>query len=299
MLNFGVDNFDNVSDDNNMFIRRGISFCHRDYDKLTEPYTVMSGFMPSGPIHLGHKMVIDQIVYHQNIGAQSKIVIADVEAHVTRGIPWDKCEEICANYIHHAKKLGFKGSFEWQSDIENFGLEKQISGMVNFSTLRAIYGFTDSTSVAQMNTVITQCADILSIPGPVLIPAGIDQDPHIRLARDIARKLGFELPSAIYHTYMKGLKNGKMSSSISDSYVSLDDNYETLKPKIMNMYTGGQNSISKQVMYGGNPEVCTVYELCKVHLLEDDNDLLGMYENCKLGNMLCGGCKVKVLELMS
>ena len=51
--------------------RRGIVFAHRDFDRIAraqhdgEKYGVLTGLMPSGKMHLGHKMVIDQVKWFQ------------------------------------------------------------------------------------------------------------------------------------------------------------------------------------------------------------------------------------------
>jgi tryptophanyl-tRNA synthetase len=62
---------------------------------------------------------------------------------------------------------------------------------VNLSTMRAIYGFNDQTNLSHMHAPLVQAADILHPqlklgPMPVVVPVGIDQDPHIRLCRDLA-----------------------------------------------------------------------------------------------------------------
>jgi len=57
-----------------MYMRRRVIFGHRDYEQIAEamrtgaPFSVMDGFMPSGKVHLGHKMVMDQIIWHQQMG---------------------------------------------------------------------------------------------------------------------------------------------------------------------------------------------------------------------------------------
>ena len=59
--------------------RRGIIFAHRDLDNVLEsrkagrPFGVLSGLMPSGQIHLGHKMVIDQAKWFQELGGDVTI----------------------------------------------------------------------------------------------------------------------------------------------------------------------------------------------------------------------------------
>ena len=70
--------------------RRGIIFAHRNLDNVLEarnagrPFGVLSGLMPSGQIHLGHKMVIDQARWYQELGGDVTITVADLEAHATR-----------------------------------------------------------------------------------------------------------------------------------------------------------------------------------------------------------------------
>ena len=42
---------------------------------------------------------------------------------------------------------------------------------------------------------------------PVLIPLGVDQDPHFRLTRDIAQKIGKPKPALIHNIMIPGLKD--------------------------------------------------------------------------------------------
>ncbi|MFB6147327.1 MAG: tryptophan--tRNA ligase, partial [Candidatus Nanohaloarchaea archaeon] len=62
-------------------------------------------------------------------------------------------------------------------------------------------------------------------PKPTVVPVGIDQDPHIRLTREVARKYRRELykPASTYNKFMRGLQGGKMSSSDEKSYIALTD----------------------------------------------------------------------------
>ena len=65
----------------------------------------------------------------------------------------------------------------------------------NVSELAAIYGFDGETDVSHIQSVLTQMADILypqlDGPTPTVIPVGPDQDPHVRLARDLARRMRY------------------------------------------------------------------------------------------------------------
>ena len=64
----------------------------------------MTGLMPSGQMHLGHKMVIDQVRWFQEQGADVTIAVADLEANATRGYSLAECrkialEEYVSNYV--------------------------------------------------------------------------------------------------------------------------------------------------------------------------------------------------------
>jgi tryptophanyl-tRNA synthetase len=183
------------------FMRREIVIGHRDYGLILDaienkkPFHVLSGFMPSGYPHLGHLMVMKEMVWHVNQGGTGYMAVADREAHAVRNIPWEKCRAYAREYLKCLYALGFEGTHYYQSTNNALkDLAFEAATKANFSDLHAIYGFSRETAVAHAMSVITQVADILypqldSVPAPTIVPVGIDQDPHIRLTRDIAHKL--------------------------------------------------------------------------------------------------------------
>jgi tryptophanyl-tRNA synthetase len=183
------------------FMRRGIVVGHRDYHQIAtairnhSPFHILTGFMPSGHPHLGHLMVMKEVVWHVEQGGNGYVTIADREAHAVRGISWEKCKEFGKEYLTCLYALGFEGQTYSQSKNERLkDLAFEAATKVNFSELSAIYGFSPETDLAHADCVITQVADILypqidREPAPTIVPVGIDQDPHIRLTRGIAHKL--------------------------------------------------------------------------------------------------------------
>lgn len=183
------------------FISRGVVVGHRDYRVIAEairdkrPFHILTGFMPSGHPHLGHLMVMKEVVWHVQQGGSGYITIADREAHAVRDISWQQCEHFGKEYLQCLFALGYRGRTYFQSRNNALkDLAFEAATRVNFSELQAIYGFSDETSLAHAESVITQVADILfpqvdSYPAPTLVPVGIDQDPHIRLTRGISHKL--------------------------------------------------------------------------------------------------------------
>ena len=207
---FGISRFKEIVDrieEPYRYMRRDIIVGHRGYEEVVKAmnertkFAVMSGFMPSGKVHLGGKMVMDEIIWHQRMGGDAFACIADMESHSVRGIPWSKCREIGLNeYILSLVALGFdpdKGHIYFQSGDKRLrDLAFELGKVVNFSELSAIYGFSGDVNISHMISVLVQNADILQPqllefggPKPVVIPVGIDQDPHIRLTRDIASRM--------------------------------------------------------------------------------------------------------------
>ncbi len=385
---FGISKFDDLLDripNPHRYMRRHVIFGHRSYDTVLnamlagKPFAAMSGFMPSGRAHLGHKMVMEEIIWHQQQGGEAFLAIADMEAHAVRGKSWKDCREFGINeYILSAIALGFEpgehGHIYFQSKSANVkDLSFELGIKANFSELSAIYGFNGETNIAHMVSAITQSADILQPqlaefggPKPVVIPVGADQDPHIRLTRGLAYKVNmfvveerkgeekeyisvrgkaaprealaeiakrtggrlyeehvdvfarsfhevesvvrdvelkyggyaFMPPASTYHKFMTGLQGGKMSSSIPESYIALTDTPEDGAKKVMRAKTGGRVTQEEQSKLGGEPGVCTVYELLLFHLIENDNELNEVYNLCVGGRRTCGACKKDAAERM-
>ncbi|MDX1747221.1 MAG: tryptophan--tRNA ligase, partial [Halobacteriales archaeon] len=215
---FGIEEFDEVLPsvpNPHYLMRRGVIFGHRDYRRVTdalredEDAAVLSGFMPTGDPHIGHKMVFDEIIWHQQQGADAYGLIADLEAHAARGLSWDEIDEHTESYLLSLLALGFdpeEGEVYRQStnrEVQDLAFE--LGTKANFSELQAIYDFDGETNVSYMESVVTQMADILypqlEEPRPTVIPVGPDQDPHMRLARDLAARMRFFKVTEAYASF--------------------------------------------------------------------------------------------------
>jgi len=203
---FGIEEFEELLDgvpSPHYLMRRGVIFGHRDYEPVAEamredePFAALSGFMPTGDPHIGHKLVFDEIIWHQQRGGDAYGLIADLEAHSARGMTWDEIDEHARDYVLSLLALGFdpeEGTLYRQSDNREVqDLAFELGAEANFSELGSIYGFDGETDVSHMQSVVTQMADILypqvaDEPKPTVIPVGPDQDPHMRLARDLAAR---------------------------------------------------------------------------------------------------------------
>ena len=204
---FGLSSMDGVSIDSpSRLHRRGVVFAHRDLDmtlrakKSGDPFGVLTGLMPSGRMHLGHSMVIDQVNWFQEQGGDVTIAVADLESTATRGISLAEGRKIAAEeYVSYYAALGLdpeKTTVYFQSErsiVQKLGF--QLGKRTNLSELEAIYGFDGSTNLAHVQAPLVQAGDILHPQldeygglRPIVVPVGIDQDPHLRLTRGLASK---------------------------------------------------------------------------------------------------------------
>ncbi|KYK34700.1 MAG: tryptophan--tRNA ligase [Thermoplasmatales archaeon SG8-52-3] len=188
-----------------MLLRRGVIFGHRGFNLIKDsvnkkkPWAILTGLMPSGRMHLGHKMVIDEVIYYQNIGADINIAVADIEAFATRGYTLQETKDFALNeYIPNYIALGLnpeKCRIYFQSKLtEVKDLGYILGKKINWSQMQATYGFNGQTNMAHIFSPLVQTGDILHVQlekfggnRPTLVPVGVDQDPHIRLSRDIAQ----------------------------------------------------------------------------------------------------------------
>ncbi|MDI6881240.1 MAG: tryptophan--tRNA ligase [Methanothermobacter sp.] len=325
MENFGIKPFKEILDkieDPHWLMRRGIIFGHRDYERILtainegKDFAIVTGMMPSGRMHIGHKMIVDQLVWYDEHGAEIYIPIADMESYSARDIDFEESRELAIKeYISSYIALGLdltQDNIHVYLQSENLLVEDLayiFAKKVNFNELRAIYGFTGSTNMAHVYVPLIQAADILHPqleeyggPRPTLVPVGPDQDPHIRLTRDIASRLqkryGFILPSSTYHRFMRGLTGGKMSSSKPATAIFLTDTPDQIEWKVKNAKTGGRETLEEQKRLGGVPEDCIVYEILLYHMIGSDKELERVYRDCRNGTLMCGECKNNVADYM-
>lgn len=299
-----------------LYMRRGIVFGHRDFKAILEAMTknekfaVLSGIKPTGEFHLGTLMTAKEIIYFQQQGAQAFYCIADIEAYEDNKIPFEKSEKIAINNVADLLALGFdpKRGYIYRQSKENRVKDLAIifGRAVTLATMKAIYG---ERSIGLYLAALIQAGDILlpqledfGGPKPTVIPVGVDQDPHIRLTRDLAQvfhnKFGFIPPSSTYHKLMKGLDGSPKMSKRLMNYFTLDDTPETIAQRISNAFTGGRPTIKEQRELGGVPEICPVYEICLFHFVEEDDDIKRIYCDCKTGKLLCGEHKKQTIDMV-
>jgi tryptophanyl-tRNA synthetase len=105
----------------------------------------------------------------------------------------------------------------------------------------------NNVTMALLNYPILMAADILAYHSE-LVPVGIDQEPHLEVTREVARKMnslyGLNFPEPTRFVTQGGrvpslAGEGKMSKSVEGSYINLTDDLETIKKRLANAPTDG------------------------------------------------------------
>lgn len=324
---FGIEPLKNLPEvfNKNLLFRRNIVFAHRDIQRILDtiknkkPFIMMTGLMPTGKFHLGHMLVAQQFIFYQKLGAKVYIAVADLEAYNARGQSLKESRKIAIDeYLTNYIALGLdpnKCEIYFQSERSNdagksnayYRLQNILAKYATFNEFKAVYG---EISPGKMLSALLQASDMLhpqleEFEGemPVIVPVGIDQDPHIRLARDLSKRIKdtklIQL-SSTYHFFMPGLHGGKMSSSIPNSYISLTDSASDVKNKINKYaFSGGKDTLEEHRKHGGNPDVDISFQYLKYFFEPSDEKLKQIEENYRSGNLTSGELKKYTIEKIS
>jgi tryptophanyl-tRNA synthetase len=139
------------------------------------------------------------------------------------------------------------------SDLEYVGVMYpnilKIQKAVTGSQAKAIFGFTDSSSIGKFAFPAIQAAPSFPNSFPhifgtridirCLIPCAIDQDPYFRMTRDVAPRLGYFKPALIHSKFFPALQGPKtkMSASDENTAVFLTDTPTKIREKVSSSCT--------------------------------------------------------------
>ncbi|HYD04033.1 MAG TPA: tryptophan--tRNA ligase [Alphaproteobacteria bacterium] len=310
-----------------LLFRRNLVFAHRDFGYIItaiehkKPFVMMTGLMPTGKFHIGHMILARQIIFYQSLGAKVVICVADIEAYNARGVSLEEGRKTAIDqYILNYIALGLKPEnceIYFQSDRSKdaeksnayYRLQNILARHATFNEFKAVYG---EISPAKMVSALLQASDMLhmQLPEfegslPVLVPVGIDQDPHLRIARDMMSRvmahnnIKFKELCSTYHTFVPGLSGGKMSSSDATSFVALTDEPEEAARKVKKYaFSGGRDTLDEHRRLGGNPDIDVSFQWLKI-FEEDDALLEKIHNDYKSGALLSGELKNLLIEKLT
>ena len=304
--------FQRITGEDHFMLRRGIFFSHRDLNLILENYEkgkeffLYTGRGPSGHTHIGHmvpwvfaKWLQDKFnvnMYFQLTDDEKFFSKQDMTLEQTKNFALENTLDFLA--------LGFNPEkTKVLIDTENiktlYPIAAEIAKKINFSNTKAVFGFTNETNVGMIFYTSLQSAPCFLENKPVLIPLGVDQDPHFRITRDIAPKINKIKPALIHNIMIPSLlgPGGKMSASDEKSTIYTTDSAEEVKKKINKYgFSGGQVDIEKHRELGGNPDIDVSFQYLRIFFEPDDEKLKKIYEDYKSGKMLTGELKAILIE---
>ncbi|MHA1960058.1 MAG: tryptophan--tRNA ligase [Candidatus Thorarchaeota archaeon] len=307
-----------ITGERHFMLDRDMFFSHRDLDWILDEYekgnkfVLYTGRGPSGQVHIGHlvpwiftKWMQEKFktrLYFQITNDEKFFFEPDLSLDEVKRLAYDNILDVLA--------VGFEPEDTYIiQDIEHielmYEIAVQVAKKVTFSTARAVFGFENSMNIGGIWFPAMQAVPaflhswVYGTKTPCIIPCAIDQDPHWRVTRDVAEKLGYLKPASIQNKFLPPLTGGsKMSSSDPMSAVLTTDAPKMAKKKVMNAFTGGRESAEEQRKLGANPDICSVFKYYEFLFMPDDKDLAAIEKKCRGGEILCGECKQILAPLL-
>lgn len=226
---------------------------------MTEKKRILTGDRPTGKLHLGHYVGS----LKNRIALQDKydcyFIIADLHTLTTK--PQKEHIMELRDHIHTMvldhlacgidhKKVSFylqsavPAVYELNLIFEMLISVNRLAGLPSIKEMAKNAHLEDNIPLGLMGYPVLQTADIL-MPKAHCVPVGKDNEAHIELARDIARRFNqyygevFPLPEVLLSDVptLVGTDNkGKMSKSAGNC-IFLSDDAKTVEKKIRGMYT--------------------------------------------------------------
>ena len=228
---------------------------------------ILSGIRSSGRLHIGNYLgaVKGMLALQNDPAYETYYMVADLHALTT---PYDKekfaqeTKSVIKDYL--AAGLDPEKSVLFvQSQVSEhvelayyFSTVTTLAKMTHLPTYKEkVKQFPDHVTMALVNYPVLMAADILAYKAG-LVPVGIDQEPHLEAAREIARRMnadfGTDFPEpkrfATKGEYVPSLSGeGKMSKSVEGSYILLTDGLDEIRGKLAKAPTdaGGPGKLPK------------------------------------------------------
>lgn len=234
---------------------------------------VFSGTRATGRLHLGNYLgaVKGYMELSNDPEYETIYMVMDLHA-ITTPYDKDKLSENTRNVVMDYLACGLdpdKSIITAQSLVpEHTYLAHILSSEITVARMQHLPTFKEkvaqhpeAVTMALLNYPVLMAADILLYKAG-LVPVGVDQEPHLEVAREIARKMndkfGLDFPEpkrfATKGGYVPSLTGeGKMSKSVEGSYINLTDDIETVKKKIRAVPTatiaGGEMSTGVKTLF--------------------------------------------------
>ncbi|WP_225332732.1 tryptophan--tRNA ligase [Halomicrobium urmianum] len=291
-------------------LRRRIYYAGRDVDQFLdaaeagETHSIVTGRGPSGPMHLGHVMPFYLAKRIQDeTGARVFVPLSDDEKYLLKEQSSDEIREHARDNLKDLLAVGFDPErtrfvIDGPDADAVYPTATRVAKRVTQSTVDATYGEPPNVGLSFYPAVQAThllLPQLLHGSHPTLVPVAIDQDPHVRVCRDVAGKEAFDVqkPGALLGKFLPSLDGpGKMSASDDAPGIELTDDPDDARDKIAQYtYSGGRVDVDEHREHGGDPEVDVAYQLLYYFLEPDDERVERLAREYRDGELLSGELK--------
>jgi len=305
---FGASRISDLKDVPDFYtFKKNLIYSHRDFDKFLkaikagEKCAIVSGVNASGTLHLSHKVVFDTNLYFQKeYGVPVFVPISDDESYVAGKV------ETQEQALEYSKELA-KQFLAYGFDPKNtyfiidqiytniYNLAIKLSKKVNYSEIKAVYGYTPDNNIGLHFYPAIQSAHILFPQEAfgiknVLVPIGPDEDAHLRICRDIAGRMKYNKPAVVHVKFLPGLDGTKMSTSRANTAIFLEDDAKTIKKKVNKALSGGKETVEEHRKLGGDPDADMSFIFLKAFFF-DKEKAKEIEDKYRKGEILSGEMK--------
>ena len=301
-----------ITGEDHFMLRRGVFFSHRDLNLILNNYEkgdeffLYTGRGPSGHTHIGHLVPwVFAKWLQEKFNVNMYFQLTDDEKFFSKqNLSLEQTSNFALENALDFIALGFnpektKIIIDTKNIKTLYPIAAEVAKKINFSNTKAVFGFTNETNLGMIFYTSLQSAPCFIEDKPVLIPLGVDQDPHFRITRDVAQKINKVKPALIHNIMIPSLlgPGGKMSASDEKSTIYTTDSPEQVKKKINKYaFSGGQPDIDEHRKVGGDPDIDVSYQYLRIFFEPDDIKLKKIYDDYKSGKMLTGELKAILIE---
>ncbi len=299
-------------------IRRRTFYAGRDVDRYLDavesdgPHAIVTGFGPSGPLHLGHLLPLHLAKRFQDeTGATVYLPFSDDEKFLSRDLSFAEIGEHTRSNLRDVLAIGFDPDrtrivIDTADADVVYPIAVRLAGGLTPATVEAVYG--DQPNVGMVFYPAVQATHLLLpqlVAGrqPTLVPIAVDQDPHVRVCRDLAagESLPVSKPGALLGRFLPSLAGpGKLSSSDEAPLIELTDEPAAVADTIRkHAYTGGQPTIEAHRREGGDPSVDVPFQYLRYLFEPDDEALDRIAREYRSGALSSGELKELAIERIS
>jgi len=296
-------------------VRRGVFYAERDVEPFLtaaergDPHSIVTGIGPSGPLHLGHVFPFYFAKsLQERTGAHVYIPVSDDEKLFTRDLTAAEIRGYLRENLRDLLAVGFDPErtrilLDTADADALYPHATRFAAEMTQSTVEATYGEPRNAGESfypAMQTAHLLLPQLVRGEHPTLVPIAVDQDPHVRVARDVAAKEAYDVrkPGALLSTFLPGLGGpGKMSSSDDAPAIRLTDDRETVAAKVdTHAYSGGRESVAAHRERGGDPAVDVAFRYLHAFFEADDAEVERLAREYRAGDLLSGELKAAAVE---